>query len=79
MSPVTKTHLDIDPTLLEEARQLGGFRSKTDAATQALKEFVQRRMQLKLLEMLGTIEYEDGFEPIAQRQLKRAIQHKNTP
>jgi hypothetical protein len=57
---ITKSHLAIDAKLLEEALQLGGSRSKTGAATRALKEFIQRHKQLKLLDLFGTIKYEDA-------------------
>ena len=37
------TNLSIDPKLLEEALQVGGFSTKKDTVNQALKEFIQRR------------------------------------
>jgi hypothetical protein len=39
--------------------------------TQALTEYVQRRKQLKLLELFGTIELEEDFDPKAQRRVQR--------
>lgn len=61
------TNLALDDNLIEEARQLGGQKTKKDVVTQALMEYVQRRKQLELLELFGTIEYDDDYDPKAQR------------
>ncbi len=65
------TNLALDDDLIEEARQLGGLRTKKDVVTQALVEYVQRRKQMKLLDLFGTIELVDGFDPKAQRRVQR--------
>ena len=65
------TNLALDDGLIEEARQLGGQRTKKDVVTQALLEYVQRRRQLKLLDLFGTVEFEDGFDAKAQRRSDR--------
>ena len=65
------THVALDEELIEEARQLGGIRTKKDVIRQALVEYVQRRKQMKLLTLFGTIELEDGFDHKAQRQAVR--------
>jgi len=61
------TNLALDDSLIEEARQLGGLRTKKDVVTQALVEYIQRRKQLKLLDMFGTVDFEDGFDAKVQR------------
>jgi len=68
------TNLALDDGLIEEARQLGGQRSKKDVVTQALVEYVQRRKQFKILAMFGTVDYEDGFDPKVQRSVARVPQ-----
>jgi Arc/MetJ family transcription regulator len=73
------TNLALDDTLIEEARQLGGLRTKKDVVTQALQEYVQRRKQLKLLEMFGAVEYDDAYDPKAQRAVTRAASISTTP
>ena len=65
------THVALDEELIEEARQLGGIRTKKDVIRQALVEYVQRRKQMKLLTLFGTIELVDGFDYKAQRQAVR--------
>lgn len=66
------TNLALDDNLIEEARQLGGQRTKKDVVTQALLEYVQRRKQAQLLDLFGTIELVEGFDPKAQRNVQRA-------
>ncbi|OGB34229.1 MAG: antitoxin [Burkholderiales bacterium RIFCSPLOWO2_12_FULL_61_40] len=66
------TNLALDDSLIEEARQLGGQRTKKDVVTQALVEYIQRRKQLKLLDMFGAVDFEDGFDAKAQRGVGRS-------
>ena len=66
------TNLALDNRLIEEARQLGGHRTKKDVVTQALVEYIQRRKQLEVLKLFGTIEWTEGWEPLEQRQRERA-------
>jgi Arc/MetJ family transcription regulator len=66
------TNLALDDSLIEEARQLGGQRTKKDVVTQALLEYVQRRKQLKLLEFFGMVEYDDDYDYKAQRSATRS-------
>jgi Arc/MetJ family transcription regulator len=65
------TNLALDDALIEEARQLGGQRTKKEVVTQALLEYVQRRRQAKLLELFGTVDFEEGFDAQAQRNVAR--------
>jgi hypothetical protein len=66
------TNLALDDQLIEEARQLGGQRTKKDAVTQALVEYIQRRKQFKVLALFGTVDYAEGYDAKAQRTLPRA-------
>ena len=66
------TNLALDDSLIEEARQLGGQRTKKDVVTQALVEYVQRRKQLQLLELFGKMEFEENFDAKVQRRVTRA-------
>jgi Arc/MetJ family transcription regulator len=65
------TNLALDDDLIEQARQLGGLRTKRDVVTQALMEYVQRRKQAQLLNLFGTIELGEGFDPHTQRRVER--------
>ena len=66
------TALNLDDELIEEARRLGGHKTKEEAVTVALQEYIARRKQLGLLELFGTIEYDPEYDYKAAR--KRDIQ-----
>ena len=42
------------------------------AVIQALMEYIQRRKQLQVLALFGTVDYAEGFDTKAQRNLSRA-------
>jgi len=47
------TNLGLDPELLQRAFELSGERTKKAAVTVALEEFIQRRNQRRVLEVIG--------------------------
>jgi Arc/MetJ family transcription regulator len=53
-----RTTLDLPDDLLEEARRLLGFKSKTDTVVLALRELVRRRRLDELKDLLGAVELE---------------------
>lgn len=61
------TNLEIEPALLEEAMAVGGHRTKRAAVTEALREYVERRNQLRVIELFGTVDYDDDYDYKAQR------------
>jgi Arc/MetJ family transcription regulator len=61
------TNLSIDPDLLEEALAVSGERTKKAAVTKALREFIARRQQKRLLELVGRLEWDAGFDYKAER------------
>ena len=63
------TNLALDDTLIEEARQLGGQRTKKEVVTQALLEYIQRRKQLQVLDLFGQVDFDEGFDYKAQRSV----------
>jgi hypothetical protein len=66
------TNLAIDDRLIEEAQKLGRHRTKKDAVTTALDEYIQHRKQQDILPLFGTIEYDRGFDYKKERTRKRA-------
>ncbi|MFI5117941.1 MAG: type II toxin-antitoxin system VapB family antitoxin [Terriglobales bacterium] len=56
--------------LIEEARTLGGHKTKKEAVTAALKEYVQRRRQTGIIN--GTIDYDPAYDYKAEGCRKRA-------
>ncbi|MEH2193252.1 MAG: type II toxin-antitoxin system VapB family antitoxin [Nostoc sp.] len=62
------TNLEIDENLIKEALDLGSHPTKDGVVEEALREYVQRRKQLKILELFDTIEYEDDYDYKQQRR-----------
>jgi hypothetical protein len=62
------TNLDIDSKLLAQAKRIGKHRTKKEAVNAALVEYVQRRNQLGILKLFGTIDYHDDYDPKALRK-----------
>ena len=49
------TNVTIDDKLIEEA-QIGNHRTKKAAVIEALLEYIQRRKQLKIIDLFGSID-----------------------
>ena len=62
------TNLSIDPDLLEHALQVSGERTKKATVTRALEEFIARRKQRRLLELMGSLEWDTRFDYKTERQ-----------
>jgi len=61
------TNLSIDPELIEQALRLSGERTKKAAVTKALKEFIARRRQRRLLDLFGQLEWAGDYDYKAER------------
>jgi len=53
-----RTTLDIPEPLMEEARQLLGFKSKTDTVVLSLQELIRRKRIEELKAMMGQVRLE---------------------
>ena len=62
------TNLAIDDHLIEAAVKAGNHRTKKEAVTAALQEYVQHREQLDLLQLVGTIDYDPDYDSKAERR-----------
>jgi len=62
------TNLDINPRLIEEARRIGKHSSKKDAVTEALKEYIRSRRQMRILELAGQIDFDPGYDYKQERR-----------
>jgi hypothetical protein len=61
------TNLSLDPGLIEQALKVSGERTKKAAVTRALEEFIARRKQKNLLELMGKLEWNESFDYKAER------------
>jgi hypothetical protein len=55
------TNLSLDPELLEKALEVSGEKTKKAAVTKALKEFISRREQRRILELFGSLEWDEEY------------------
>ena len=60
-------NLSIDPDLLDRALAVSDERTKEAAITKALQEFIARRQQKRLLELMGALEWNETFDYKAER------------
>ncbi|OGQ89641.1 MAG: antitoxin [Deltaproteobacteria bacterium RIFOXYA12_FULL_58_15] len=56
------TNLAIDADLLERAVAVSGKKTKTAAVTMALREFVARREQVRILELFGRLDWNPEYD-----------------
>jgi hypothetical protein len=64
------TNLSLDPKLIEQAVKVGGERTKKAAVTRALEEYIARRKQKDLLELMGKLEWDESFDYKVERSRK---------
>lgn len=62
------TNLAIDPDLLDHALAVSGVRTKKEAVTIALREFIARREQARIVESFGTLDWGEGYDYKADRR-----------
>lgn len=64
------TNLALDDKLIEAARKTGGHKTKKEAVTVALKEYVARRRRLKIIDLFGSVDFDAGYDYKASRRRK---------
>jgi hypothetical protein len=65
------TNLAIEDGLIEEAKRVGNHRTKKEAVTAALDEYIRWRKQLKILDHFGTIDFDPNYDYKKMRRLDR--------
>jgi Arc/MetJ family transcription regulator len=65
-----RTTLDLPDGLVDEAREVAGFTSKTDTVVYALREVVRRKRKEDLMTLLCRIDFGDA--PAEMRRKARA-------
>ena len=61
------TNLALDPELIERAVKVSGEKTKNAAVTRALEEFITRRSQKRLIDLMGKLEWDESFDYKAER------------
>lgn len=66
------TNLALDDNLIEAARRAGGHKTKKEAVTAALAEYVKRRKQLRILQAFGTVDFNPAYDYKSERRRKHS-------
>ncbi|MGM0654129.1 MAG: type II toxin-antitoxin system VapB family antitoxin [Thermodesulfobacteriota bacterium] len=64
------TNLAIDDKLIQEALIIGQHKTKKAVVTEALQEYIQRRKQLEIIKMFGSIDYDPDYDYKKQRNVQ---------
>ena len=62
------TNLALDDKLIAEAVRVGRHRTKKEAVTTALEEYVKMKRRLGLLDLVGRVEYDAAYDYKAARR-----------
>jgi hypothetical protein len=62
------TNLALDDRLLDEALKIGGKATKRETVTEALQEYINRRKQVGVLDLFGSVDYDRKHDYKAQRR-----------
>ena len=56
------TNLAIDDQLLKEALEIGKLKTKKDTVNLALKEFIEKRKQVEIIDLFGVMEPDSDYD-----------------
>ena len=56
------TNLSLDSKLIERTLEVSGERTKKAAVTRALQEFIARREQKSIVDLMGKLEWDEAFD-----------------
>ncbi|MFW6128761.1 MAG: type II toxin-antitoxin system VapB family antitoxin [Candidatus Aminicenantaceae bacterium] len=65
-----RTNVVLDDNLVEEALKLSNAKTKKELIHRALKEFVENRKRLNLLDLSGKIKFAEGYDYKEMREGK---------
>jgi Arc/MetJ family transcription regulator len=61
------TNLQIEDKLIQKAVRLGGHKTKKEAVSKALSEYIHQLEQERILSMFGTVDYDPEYDYKKQR------------
>jgi Arc/MetJ family transcription regulator len=67
------TNLALDNSLLNQAMKIGHAKTKRETVTIALKEFIERRRQKKILDIQGKIDFRDDWNHKKDRRDRESV------
>lgn len=63
------TNLALDDRLIGEAVKLGHHKTKGEAVNTALEEYIKRKKRMKILDIMGTVDFRPDWDYKAARRL----------
>jgi Arc/MetJ family transcription regulator len=64
------TNLALDDALIVEAQKLGKHKTKREAVTKALEEYIRKHQQMKIFELEGQIDFDPDYDYKKERRRK---------
>ena len=55
------TNLALDDKLITQAQKIGHHKTKKEAVTAALKEYIALKKQLEIIDLFGTVDFDKSF------------------
>jgi Arc/MetJ family transcription regulator len=55
------TNLALDDNLITEAQKVGRHKTKKEAVTAALKEYISLKKQLEIVDLFGSVDFDKSF------------------
>jgi type VI protein secretion system component VasK len=55
------TNLALDDKLITQAQKVGRHKTKKEAVTAALKDYIAHKKQLEIVDLFGTIDFDADF------------------
>jgi Arc/MetJ family transcription regulator len=65
------TNLALEDKLIEQAVKLGKHKTKKEAVTTALEDYIKARLREGINELVGQVEFHEGFDHKALRRRRR--------
>ena len=59
---IMRTNIDIDNNLIKKAKTLSNIKTKKEIIHLALKKFIKSKERLNLMDLIGKIEFADGYD-----------------
>lgn len=59
---IMRTNVDIDNNLIKKAKTLSNIKTKKEIIRLALEEFIKSKERLNLMDLIGKIEFADGYD-----------------
>ena len=66
------TNLALDDQLIAAAQRAGNHKTKKEAVTAALDEYIRRRKQLEILDAFGQFDFDPAYDYKADRKKRRS-------